>query len=250
MANELFYPEIAIEIGDYIFENGIVTEVYSSQSSYYDWAKVVFTKQFNDLITINRLDVSAVKLGYAGELSNVFTGYVDKPVNSSTTQNEMILKDKMILLENVFITNTFLNVTPQELVIACLKEAGITDYIIASKMFIQKKAVSIFKKNVISILQEINTIWDIKETFFFSDGVFYWGEKPSQSTIYQFDYAENIIALERLNSFWELETVSAPFIKHSHKIIVNHPDVTGEFEVKKVIFTTNESGFIRTRIYF
>ena len=162
----------------------------------------------------------------------------------------MILKDKMILLENVFITNTFLNITPQELIIACLNEAGITDFVITSRMFMQKKAVSISKKNVINILQEINTIWGISEKFFFSDGVFYWGEVPSQSTIYQFDYGDNIISLERLNSFWELETVSAPFVKHSHKIVVNHPDITGEFEVKKVVFVTNESGFIRTRIYF
>lgn len=47
-----------------------------------------------------------------------------------------------------------------------------------------------------------------------------------------------------------LETVSAPFVKHSHKINVIHPRINGEFEVSKVVSTTNESGFIRTYIYF
>ena len=46
-----------------------------------------------------------------------------------------------------------------------------------------------------------------------------------------------------------LETVSAPFVKHSHKINVIHPRINGEFEVSKVVSSTNESGFIRTYIY-
>jgi hypothetical protein len=49
---------------------------------------------------------------------------------------------------------------------------------------------------------------------------------------------------------WELETVSAPFIKHSHKINLIHPQVSGEVEVSKVVSKTNDSGFIRTYIYF
>ena len=49
---------------------------------------------------------------------------------------------------------------------------------------------------------------------------------------------------------WELETVSAPFVKHSHKIAVEHPKVSGEFEVSSVKIITNEDGFIRTYINF
>ena len=39
-------------------------------------------------------------------------------------------------------------------------------------------------------------------------------------------------------------------MKHSHRISVTHPKVSGEFEVKKVVFRTNETGFIRTYISF
>ena len=60
----------------------------------------------------------------------------------------------------------------------------------------------------------------------------------------------NIIALTRSGGSWELETVSAPFVRHSHKISVKHPKVSGEFEVSKVVSSTSENGFIRTKIYF
>ena len=89
-----------------------------------------------------------------------------------------------------------------------------------------------------------------KQPFFFSGGVFYWGEKPEQDKTYIFEYGVNIIALTRSGGSWELETVSAPFVRHSHKISVKHPKVSGEFEVSKVVSSTSENGFIRTKIYF
>ena len=49
-----------------------------------------------------------------------------------------------------------------------------------------------------------------------------------------------------LGGSWELETFSAPFVRHSHKFCVKHPKVSGEFEVSKVVSTTSENGFIRT----
>lgn len=35
---ELFYPQIAARAGPYTFDKGIEIEVYSSKSSYFDWA--------------------------------------------------------------------------------------------------------------------------------------------------------------------------------------------------------------------
>ena len=65
-----------------------------------------------------------------------------------------------------------------------------------------------------------------------------------------FEYGVNILSLTRFGGVWELETVSAPFVKHSHKIAVEHPKVSGEFEVSSVKIITNEDGFIRTYINF
>lgn len=67
---------------------------------------------------------------------------------------------------------------------------------------------------------------------------------------YTFEHGVNILNLRRAGGVWELETVSAPFIKHSHKINLIHPQVSGEVEVSKVVSKTNDSGFIRTYIYF
>lgn len=247
--DELFYPEIAVSIGNYSFQKGIEIEAYSSDSSYYDWAKVKFTQQFNEKITINRKDKAIVEIGYDGDFEEVFQGYVFRPINGNN-QDEIILKDDMLLLEETQITNTFLDATPQEILRFCLNKAGITNMKISSKIYQKKKTIPICKKNVISVIEELHSLWKIKENFFFCDGIFYWGEKPEQSKFYEFEYAENIISLERVNSLWELQTISTPFIKHSHKIIVNHPQISGEFEVKKVVFTTNDTGFIRTKIYF
>lgn len=250
MDGDLFYPEINAEIGLYGLSDGIEIEVYSSADSYFDWAKVRFTEQFQDNISIPRREPALIELGYDGSFEEVFQGYVVSPYNTGGSQDEIILKDAMILLEETMITNTFLQVTPQEILTFCLNKAGITDIRITSKMYPKKSIVPIVRKNVISVIETIQSVWKIKEPFFFSSGVFYWGERPEQSKVYEFEYAENIISLERSGGLWELETISAPFIRHSHKIMVVHPKVSGEYEVQKVVFSTEATGFIRTRIYF
>lgn len=201
-------------------------------------------------MTFNRKDKALIGLGYNGVFDEVFEGYVTKPYNEGSYSNEIVLKDDMLLLEETYITNTFLGAAPQEILAFCLSKAGITKMKISSRSYPKKKTVSIFKKNVISVIEEIHSIWKIQEKFFFSEGVFYWGEKPEQKKTYEFEYASNIISLKRTGGIWELETVSAPFIKHSHAISVKHPMVTGIFKVKKIVFVTNETGFIRTYIYF
>lgn len=247
---ELFYPEIYVSVGKYNFFQGVEIEIFSSKTSYFDWAKVRFTEQYQDKISVGKKEKSTIELGYDGNLESVFEGYVSKPYNSGGYANEILLKDEMILLEETYITNTFIDATPQEIISFCLAKAGVSNFKLSNKMYMQKKSVPINKKRVIDVINHIHSVWKISEKFFFSNGVFYWGEKPKQSKIYAFEYGVNIISLTRSGGAWELETVSAPFIKHSHKINVNHPQISGEFEVEKVTFVTNETGFIRTLIYF
>ena len=250
MESELFYPEIGVNISSYGFNRGIEIECYSSKESYFDWAKVRFTEPFTEKVTFNKKDKAVLELGYDGLFEEVFQGYVVNPMSQGHYQNEVVLKDDMIFLEETAITNTFLDTTPQEIIKFCLSRAGIGEMKLSPTAYPSKKVVPIFKKNVIATIEEIHSLWKIKEEFYFSKGVFYWGEKPVQDKIYEFEYGVNIITLDRPGNVWVLETVSAPFIKHSQKISVRHPKVSGEFEVKKVVFTTNETGFIRTNIYF
>lgn len=249
MEVDLFYPDMLAQIGQYAFQQGIQIEVYSSADSYFDWAKVRFTEKFRDKIAINRRDEASIQLGYHEQFVTVFGGYVVSPF-SGVEQNEIVLKDDMILLEDTIITNTFLDATPQEILCFCLNKAGIQNVQLTTRIFPKKSVVPIRQKNVIAVIEAIHAVWGIKERFFFADGIFYWGQEPKQSYIYTFEYAENIISLRRADGLWELETVSAPFIRHSNLIRVNHPQVTGDFVVKKTVFRTNDNGFIRTNIYF
>ncbi|WP_018750715.1 hypothetical protein [Paenibacillus sanguinis] len=250
MDDDLFYPEINVELGPYGLSQGIEIEVYSSADSYFDWGKVRFTDRFQEQISVAKRDAAVVKIGYNGNLDEVFQGFVVSPYSGGSNQDEIILKDAMVLLEDTLITNTFLDATPQEILSFCLGKAGISEARISSKIYAKKASVPIFRKNVISVIETVHSLWKIKEPFFFSSGVFYWGEQPEQDKIYEFEYAENIVSLEKFGGLWQLETVAAPFVRHSHLINVSHPKVSGQFAVKKVVFTTEVTGFIRTKIYF
>ena len=49
---ELYYPQITAQAGSYTSEEGVELEIYSSKSSYYDWAKIRFTSQFRPKLSI------------------------------------------------------------------------------------------------------------------------------------------------------------------------------------------------------
>ena len=247
---ELYYPQIAARVGSYTFNQGIEIEVYSAKSSYFDWAKIRFTDQFRPKISLSKNDPAAIQLGYNGILDDVFTGYVSKPYDGGIYANEVNLRDEMLRLEETIINDTFLDTTPQELISYFLTKAGLSEMKLSSKVYPRRKMLPIRQQNAVQAINTVNAAWDIKVPFFFSGGVFYWDEKPKQEKIYTFEYGVNILSLNRVGGTWELETVSAPFVKHSHKIAVIHPQLNGEVEVQKVVSFTNDSGFIRTCIYF
>lgn len=249
-ATELFYPQIAARAGPYTFDRGVKVEVHSSQDSYFDWAKVRFTEEFQPKITLARKDPASIELGYNDVFDETFTGYVAQPYNGGGFADEIILKDDMLLLEETKINNTFLDTTPQEMIFYFLAQAGITEAKLSSQVYPERKQVPIREMSVVQAINAIHAAWGIKQRFFFSGGVFYWGMKPKQEKVYTFEYGVNILGLTRAGGEWELETVSAPFVKHSHEIVINHPKVSGTFEVKKMTFVTNDEGFIRTYINF
>lgn len=247
---ELFYPEIGVQIGPYSIKKGVEIEACSDVDSYFDWAKVHFTDPYQDRIEVARGDEMSIYLGYNGTMEEVFDGYVSSPYNQAQSINEILAKDAMQRLEAVTISETFLDVTPQEIVQYLLAVAGITQFQISQEIYQPKRIVPVRQKNGIQVLEEIQTLWGIKERFYFSGGVFYWCTKPEQKETYRFEYGVNIIRLERILGTWELETVSVPFIHHSQTIEVVHPAYTGSVLVKKVLFKTNDAGFIRTYITF
>lgn len=247
---ELYYPQAAARIGPYSFHQGIEIEAYSAKSSYFDWAKIRFTGEYKDEISVSKNDPASIQLGYDGVLDNVFTGYVAAPYNGGTWANEITLKDEMVILENTIINETFQDTTPQEIIAFILEKAGCTRRKLSAKEYPARKVLPVKRQNAVQAIETIHAAWRIKVPFFFSGGTFYWGEQPEQKNIYTFEYGVNILGLNRTGGVWELETVSAPFVKHSYRIRVIHPKISGEVLVSKVVFLTNDSGFIRTYIYF
>jgi len=247
---ELYNPMMAAYVGLYCFTQGIEMEIYSSKTSYFDWAKIRFTGQYQQEISLAKKDDVFIKIGYGEVMDDVFSGYVAQPYNMGTYANEISVKDEMLLLEETTINSTFLDTTPQEMISFFLTQAGITEIKLSSDIYPEKKQVPIRQMNVIEAINTVHSAWGIRQHFFFSGGVFYWGEKPEQKAIYTFEYGVNILSLTRAGSAWELLTVAAPFVRHSHKIQIIHPQFSGEVEVVKVVSMTNEEGFIRTCIYF
>lgn len=247
---ELYYPQIAAQAGGYSFDKGIEVEIYSAKSSYFDWAKIRFTEQFRPKVALPRKAPGSIQMGYNGSLDEVFSGFVAKEYDGGAYINEVNLKDEMLLLEETIINDTFLNTTPQEMISFFLSKAGLSKMKLASKGYPKRKMLPIREQSVVQAINTVNAAWGLKVPFFFSGGTFYWDEKPEQSKVYTFEHGVNIINLIRAGGVWELETVSAPFVKHSHKINLIHPQISGEQEVLKVVSTTNDSGFIRTYIYF
>lgn len=247
---ELFYPGIGVQIGSYSIKKGIEIETCSDAESYFDWAKIRFTDPYQTQIGITKGDEMSIYLGYSGIMEEVFTGYVSSPYNRAQGKNEILAKDEMQRLEEVTISETFLDVTPQEIVRYLLEVAGISNFQISQEVYQPKKVVPVAQKNGIQVLEEIRRLWQIQKRFYFSGGVFYWCTDPEQKQTYLFEYGSNIIRLERSMGSWELETVSMPFIHHSQTIKIIHPAYTGSALVKKVLFKTNDAGFIRTYITF
>lgn len=247
---ELFYPEVRAMIGKYIFHEGIGLRLYSDKKSAYDWSAITFTKEFQEQIMLSAMDKAEIYLGYAGKLEKVFSGYVTKKYNAASEADQILLKDETLKLGNTYITNTFLSATPQEIARYAFSQAGITKMELPQQSYPQKSVVPIIKKSVLSVLKELQGLWDMGDLpVCIRNGIAYWGIVPPQEKQYQFVYGENIISLARNNGYWVLETVSIPYVRHSDQICVSHPKVNGSFEVQKMLFST-ENGFIRTKIYF
>lgn len=241
--DEFVYPVFEVEIGDYIYSEGFSLECLSSKESGFDWASIKLSD--DDGVIANKNDEVVIRSGY-DSLNTVFKGYVN-----SFVDNVIMCKDELVKLKGVFITATFLDVSPQEVVRYCLGMCGIEKYEISETTYTIMALFPVRNKSVFDVLREINSVWAIDVGFHFDDGVFKWGsDSLKNEDMYGFEYGENIVSLDLYNGMWELVSVATPFIRHSQYIFVDHPKITGEFEVVKVVFEVDEDGVSRSKVYF
>lgn len=246
----LFYPVQRAVIGGYDIQAGISIETFSDKSYLYDWARIRFTRQFNGILSLNRGDEAEILMGYDGRLQTIFKGCVARQYNAATYKDEILIKDYTLKLEESRISGTFLDVTPQDLVQIGLASAGIGSAVLSAEGYAARPLVSIREQPVSEFLMYIDFLWGIRTTKAFQLGTFYWSEKPEQSEMYVLEYGNNIISLTRERGLWKLETVALPDLHHSCQIKVVHPEISGVFYVDKVIFSSDDRGFVRTKIFF
>ncbi len=239
---DLFNPLIKIKIANYELNAGAEAEITSSQESYSDFAKVLITENLLKQMSLNKGDFVDIEIGYEEQYFNVFSGDITY-INS----NILTCSDDMKRLEKTFITKTFVDCVPQEVINYCLNQAQISAKEISSENFSVRASLPIAKQNCVDVLKFLNKLYKVKYKFFFDKRVFHWGDKTPGEKIYNFAYLENIINLKYENG-WVLETVVSPFIKHSDLISIEHPKITGIKEVKKVKHTF-QNGYTRSFIY-
>lgn len=245
---ELFSPQIMVITGKYTFSKGLELEINSCEDTYYDWVRLRFVRPMEQTVAIARREPVTVQLGYNGIFETVFTGYATTDFSSGSDADTLLIKDGMQLLEDVKINSTFTNATPQEIIRYCAGQAGITAMQLDATVYQPRARLPIIDRNGIQTIQSLGTYWRIQPKFFFQDDFFYWGMTAPQKQIYHFEYAKNIIDLQRTDGYWVLTTVSVPFVKHSQTIRITHPLVSGDFKVSRVRVNTKANGFIRTTL--
>lgn len=247
---ELFYPDFQVVVGPYVLQRGVTFACYSDPKTPYDWCKINFTEEFQGSIQVEAKAEVEIYAGYSGSLQPIFKGVIEKTYNKAGAKDEILAKDFNIKLSAAKVSNTFLDVTPQELVQYGLLEAGISDYELSKEVFPIRPVVSVIQKPVVDFLKEINFLWQLDIKNYFQLGKFFWGIEPEQKEVYIFEYGSNIISLTRGSGYWVMLTACVPFIGHSQMIEVNHPYINGEYQVKRASHFVNEDGWLRTKLWF
>lgn len=245
---DLFYPELAVQIGAYCFRAGVRIMAVSCRDSSFDWAKIRFTEQMEDAVSLSNMDEVTILMGYNGGLKPVFTGYVTDGFAQAGGANELLAKDAAIKLETVTVSNTFINVQPQEIVEYCCRRAELECRLPTTQY--PRRSYVAMNENALQVIEHLGVSWGISPSVFCRNGILHWNAPAEQTRLYVFEYGRNIISLTRESGYRCLETVATPFIRHSDRIGINHPQLSGSFIVYKVVFSSTEQGFLRTRIYF
>lgn len=239
----LLTPEFRVTLGDMILSDGMEIECYSSNEAHCDWAKIELNPEVEQQIDLLSGEAK-VELGYDGNYDLLINGTYDKK-NCS-----IWIKDEIKNLEHTYITASFLDCTPQDIIQYALGLAGIFEFQLSTQYFEQKKVFSVTNQNLLELFTNINTQWGLNYKFYFWDKVFYWGVERHQNEIFVLEENETILRLYKLNQLWQLETIGVPWIHHSQKIEVQHSLFSGIAEVEKTIVKVDKDGFTRMYLYF
>lgn len=239
----LLTPEFRVTLGDMILSDGMEIECYSSNEAHCDWANIVLHPDIEQQIKETYREAK-VELGYDQEYDLLINGTFHK------NKYSIRIKDEIEKLEQTYITASFLDCTPQDIIQYALGIAGIQKFQLSSKYIEKKTVFPVVNQNLIDLFTSINTQWNLQYKFYFWDKTFYWGVERHQNEIFVLEENETILNLHKLNQLWQLETIGIPWIHHSQKIEVQHSLFSGIAEVEKTIVKVDKDGFTRMYLYF
>lgn len=245
---KLISPEVCVLTEGYEITKGIEMECFSSREARADWCRVELTSQLQGIITYKDMEKASVKLGYEDDYDVLLDGYCRR--TGSDYWKEIIIRDAMVKLERTSIKGTFIECTPQDIIRYILIQGGITEYMLNVSEYGKKSSIILKQQNGIEAIAQVGTAWGINNDFFFRDGVFYWGCRPEQESLYVLEESGNILSLKKYGELYELETLGVPWIHHSQYVEISHSKYCGIVEVEKTIIKSDARGYTRMFIYF
>lgn len=245
---KLLSPEFRVNTEKFELTSGMEIECFSSREAASDWCRIELASQLQRVITYEDMEEATVELGYEDDYDRLLSGYCRK--TGGDYWKEILIRDAMLKVERVRVKGTFTNCTPQDIIRYILVQAEIEDCRLSSQEYGEKDAVIMDWQNGVQAIAQVNRVWDLDNDFFFRDGVFYWGCKPEQETVYILEENENILSLNKYGDLYEIETLGVPWIHHSQEIEVEHSKYSGNVKVEKAIIKCDVRGFTRMYIYF
>ena len=244
---KLVSPEFHVSIGNYELEEGMSVECTASQEPQAGWCRITLDDEYGGLLDIKDGDDAVVELGYDGDFDVLLEGSILKAGDS---WKDLLIRDGMLKLEALYITATFVDCRPLDVIKYMLGLAGVTEYSLDDSRYGKKDIFVINGKNGLEVLKEINVFWALQHKFYFRGKRFYWGTKEPQNEVYVLEEDETLISLEKRGEMWEAETLGIPWIHPGQEVEIKHTNYEGTAEIHKISVKCDERGFTRMYIYF
>lgn len=260
--DNLFSPFVELRVGDNKVRNQFdAFDLWLSRKEPADICDFTLRKGLPELGLAKDVPVE-IWVGY--DLENaycVFSGYVAEPRHP-----RYLCKDEAVKLFRTPVVQTFLNVTPQDVIRSGLQQAGVTEFELDNTAYARKPRFVAAGENVSDLVRRVNATWGLGHDWYFKGKKFYWNKpEPQPGPVYSYQYGENIIDLEfftdrepqgqraagTTTGAGRLLTVVSPFVNHSQEIEIIWPEVKStRYLVETVRHFLNENGALRTEFYF
>lgn len=235
------YCEIVSDAG--AFDQRVTAaEVDAGRTNPADTATVVVDNRHLDFVGLFRPDTRiTINLGYRETgVWSVFTGYI---VDVSGDKNMTLsCKDLMRDCHRTFITKSFVDVRPIDVVAYCLTTAKISKTDIQGEDFPKLRHFVLRRQNVTQAIKLVERTWGITGWAhrFTPEGVFEWKKWERAPEVLVFETGKNIFDFKPRNELWELETHLFPWVVHGQVARVRDERLGFEeedlFRVERVLY--------------